>query len=254
MNVQDIVQQAEALTGIPVHISRDPALGQMSAVQLARGPLRLHHIRIHPAHEDVADYLIAFQCGFILRKFGTPPEHRFDLAASRGGRSRVEALIGDHDRGKGLPEAVLRGFRDRLYDGLMLQLVSIPVSLRVDAWIFDGRPDLSPQQKTAITRQLQENLATLKPEIKQMAPEEIVRPSLSLNAAFATFWSRRWDDPLVSMPYRSAGLGASGVQLIERFEATPPGPEHDRALIDAWASELGLSGWYDWVPYSPDDE
>lgn len=43
----------------------------------------------------------------------------------------------------------------------MLQLRSIPVGLRVDAWILDIYPDLAPLQRIFVLQQLQEN---------QMAP------------------------------------------------------------------------------------
>src|SRR4051812_44188735 len=121
MNVEQIVSQVEALTGCPVDVSRDPSIKKMAAVDIARGLLRLHRIRINPAHGDLADYLIGFQCGMILRKFGGPPADRRDFAGSPKGRREAEKLITEHYRGRGFPAQMLRGLRDQLFDGLMLQ-------------------------------------------------------------------------------------------------------------------------------------
>jgi hypothetical protein len=41
-----------------------------------------------------------------------------------------------------------------------------------------------------------------------------------------------------------------GETLRQVSAETPTGPEHDRALIDAWAQALGLSSWFQWRPYS----
>jgi hypothetical protein len=234
-------------------VVRDPSLNRMAAVDMARGPLRLHRIRVNPAHGDVAEYMIVFQCGMILRKFALPPADRYDFGARLKGRRDAEKLVSDHFRGRGLPSQMVRGLRDQLFDGLMLQLVSIPLSLRIDAWVAVDHAELADQQRVAVTRQLQENTATLRPEVKKMAPERIVTPSLTMNSALAAYWSRRWDDPLLSLPYRSANLGQAGLNLLKTFDDIPPTPGHDRELVDGWAKQLGLGGWYEWVPYTLDD-
>jgi hypothetical protein len=257
MSVQDtanqISREVESLTGCPVSISHDPSINRMATVEIARGPVRFHRIRIHPSHVDVVDYLISFQCGLILRKFALPPTERFDLAWSQKGRKEAEELVRDHYRGSGLPAATIKGFCDRLYDGLIVQLISIPLTLRVDSWIVDGYADLVLQQREAVIRLLQENLESLRPEIKKLAPEKIVKPSQVMNSALAKFWSRRWDDPKHSLPYRSINLGVAGRQLLETFDSIPSEPRHDRTLVDGWAKRLGLTGWYEWVPYRLDE-
>ena len=53
-----------------------------------------------------------------------------------------------------------------------------------------------------------------------------------------------------AIPYRAAGVMGMGETLRQVSAETPTGPEHDRALIDAWAQALGLSSWYQWRPYS----
>ena len=247
---QKVIDEVESLTGCPVQVTQDATIGKMAALDMARGPIRLHRIRIHPKFHTEAPYLTCFECGFILRKFTVMPEKRVDFAANPKGRREHEKLVRDHYANKRMPSDVLRGLSDQLFDGLMSQLISIPLAMRVDSWIEDSFPELAAQQKSMVTRQLQDALGTLQPEVRRVAPEKVTKSSLTINAAYALFWSRRWNDTLVSMPYRAANLGVGGGRLLDIYDATSADPRHDTSLVDDWAKELGLNTIYTWVPYS----
>jgi hypothetical protein len=166
--VKRTIDQVEVLTGCRVQIVQDSSIKNMAVLDIARGPMRLHRIRIHPNFGKEADYLTSFECAFILRKFAVPPEKRFDFAAK--GRRDVEKTVSGHYANKQIPADVIRGLADQLFNGLMFQLISIPVPMRVDAWVTDSFPDLVDQQKTMVTQQLQDALGSLKPEVRKIAP------------------------------------------------------------------------------------
>ena len=130
----------------------------------------------------------------------------------------------------------------------MLQLRSIPVGLRVDAWILDTYPDLARLQRVSALQQLQENQATLGPDVRKIAPRKVYDASVSMNAAFAAFWTRAFHDPALSLPYRTAGYEKTGKELLQFFDQLPSEPSHDRELIDLWGTHLSLSSWYQWIP------
>ena len=67
--VQKVVAEVESLTGCPVQVTQDASIRKMAVLDVARGPVRLHRIRIHPNFRDESAYLTCFECGFILRKF-----------------------------------------------------------------------------------------------------------------------------------------------------------------------------------------
>ena len=75
-SVRRTIEEVEALTGCPVQVSHDASIKNMAVLDIARGRMRLHRIRIHPNFGKEADYLTCFECGFILRKFAFPPEQR----------------------------------------------------------------------------------------------------------------------------------------------------------------------------------
>jgi len=218
---------------------------------MARGGASAHTISYKLSPGTQPDYLIACQCGFILRHFAPPPDQRFDLAAAKTGRDIVGRLLSDPGGPPSklkLPPSARERLRDQLFDGLMLQLRSIPVGLRVDAWILDTYPDLAPLQRISVLQQLQENQAALGPDVRKIAPRKIYGASVAMNAAFAAFWTRAFDDLALSLPYRTAGYEKTGRELLKLFDESPTEPSHDRDLIDVWGNHLSLSSWYQWIP------
>jgi hypothetical protein len=197
------------------------------------------------------DYVICFQCGFLLRMFKVSEAERFSLAGSWRGRQETEKLIGDHLRKKGLsyPKEIRSKIVEQFFGGIMQQLRSMPIGLRVDSWLQQSAPGLAEQQKKAIARQLNDNAASLRPDVRQIAPAKVYEANVGMNAAFALFWSRTWNDSLLSMPYKSSGDLATGEKLLKLFDEIPNEPASDKKLIDAWGSHVGLTGWYEFLPY-----
>ena len=130
--VKRTVEEVEALTGCPVQVIQDSSVKNMAVLDIARGPMRLHRIRIHPSFGKEADYITCFQCGLVLRKFAVPPEKRFDFAPAPKGLRDVEKVVSDHCTNKRIPADAIRGLAAQLFNGLIVQLVSIPVSMRVE--------------------------------------------------------------------------------------------------------------------------
>ncbi len=165
------------------------------------------------------------------------------------GLREVNKLVSDHYANKRIPAEVMRDFASQIFNGLMVQLVSIPVSMRVDSWVAESFPHLVDQQKKIVARQIQDALGSLNPDVRKLTPEKVAKSSLTINSAYALFWSRRWDDSLLELPYRSANLSVAGSRLLEIYDSTPSDPSHDTSLVDAWAKSLGLTGYFSWVPY-----
>jgi hypothetical protein len=248
-----IIAEVERASGYPVLVTEDRSLATLASLRMARGKAPAHTITYNPVASTQPDYLIAHQCGFILRLFANTPSERCDFAPAAHGREIVHQLLNGPEgpaRKHRLPPHVVEQLRNQLFDGLMVQLRSIPVGLRVDAWILRDYEDLAPLQRSAVLRQLQEGQAALAPDVRKIAPARVYKASVTMNAAFASFWSRTWDDPALSVPYKAAGYDKPGARLLSIFDEISDEPTADRELVDAWAGELGLSNWYEWVPYS----
>jgi hypothetical protein len=140
-----------------------------------------------------------------------------------------------------------------LTSGLLTQLRSIPIGLRIDDWLWSLGTDLREEQVASARLQLSDNAQVLSPGIRQSFPKKIVKANTAMNAAFALFWATRLEDPSISLPYRSIGADVDGNGLLDIFGEVEPKPDGDCVLVDRWADHLGLSGWYRWVPYRLED-
>ena len=69
-------------------------------------------------------------------------------------------------------------------------------------------------------------------------------------AAFAAYWSKAWNDPLATAPYRETGHLTAGEALLQLWYDVPEDYSSDKRLIDAWGQSLGLQGWYEFLPFA----
>lgn len=242
-STQNIVERLEALSQRPVHITEDATIRNLADIEISRGDMPFHLLRYKPTGTTPPDYLIAYQCGLALRVFETAPDQRFDLGSGEAGRKKLSDLMLDPK----IP-AIVRTMSDRLLDGLLTQLRSYPVGLRVDAWLHENYAELRELQMQGIRAQLEENILALKAGTSGYYPVKLARSNLSMNAAFALHWSRLWNEPPLTLPYKAAGLLERGESLMKIFQKIPPEAVNDRQLIDEWAFDLGIKGWYQFVP------
>ena len=208
--------------------------------------------KYNPALGAEADYAICFQCGYALRIYLAPEAERFDVHTSSRGYQEGEALCVQHFQkvGVAMPATNRSQILRQFIDGLIVQLRSMPIALRVDDWLRRDYPELVEKQKLGNIRQLNENMTCLRPDVGKMTPKKILRPNIAMNAAFAGFWSRAWADPLVVVPYKTSANMADGQALLKLWDEIPDEPTKDRQLIEAWGDYLKLGDWYDVAPFA----
>jgi len=248
--VENVIQAVEKASGIPVIVQADTSMSLIAKVVVARNSAPAHIVSFNPKYGETTDYHIVFQCGFVLRIYQTPPELRFNVVSTDPGRREAAELVMDHlRRGQmNLPEQAVNELSQQFYDGLCLQLRSIPVGMRVDRWIQDTYPALAEQQKTSALRQLAENQGTLSPKVKAIAPDRVYNASISMTAALAAFWGKMFGDTTQTIPYKVGGHLAVGERLLALLDGCPSDPASDRDLIQGWGTELGIQGWYSLAP------
>lgn len=245
---QNLLKTVETRTGRSVLLDDRPLGGTLlSTTRIARESTPAHVILIDPRGRRQTDYLVAWECLHILRVFNEPTEHRFQLSSTSQGETQARQLVASHLGGggaAGIPSHAIAGFTKQIYDGLLLQLRSVPTGLRIDAHLSSEYPDLAQQQRAAVLHQLEDNAKTLAPSVSQLIPPKIRRASLAMNATFALFWARTWNDPATVVPYQASGFVHDGQALFDLFLEIPETPAHDRLLIDSWGKRLDLDGWY----------
>lgn len=247
-----VIRLVEEASRLPVIVQADPSMTLLAAVKIARGSDPAHVVTYNPRLGGSVDYAVVYQCAFVLRLFAAPESERFDFAGTWRGRKETEKLLAEHlkqNKSLNLDRTGRDKLRDQLYDGLMRQLRSVPIGLRVDAWIRQDCPELIEQQRAAIQKQLSENMMSLKPEVRTFAPPRVFEGNVAMNAAFAIYWSRINADPRAAQPYSVTQFAAMGESLLKIWEDIPFNAVNDKNLIDTWGQHLGVSGWYEFQPY-----
>ena len=246
----EVLERVEEESGIPVEVTTDPSLPTLASIKIARAPVSHHVLTYNPTKPGV-DYHIAYQCGFVLRLFENPPDERYEFGGTESGRQTVQELLteqGGIAKKLKLPKATVKQLADQFFDGLLTQLRSVPIGMRIDRWIRETYPVLHEAQEASVDRQQRENAQALNPQIRQMTPPLVFSDNASMNAAYAIFSERLLGKSQYVIPYRSVGFEERGRALLGIWDELPSDARHDRELVDAWAEELELSDWCRWVP------
>jgi len=177
------------VTNRPVVVQEDAGLSVLAHVRIARGDDAMHLLRYKPGGETPPDYYIIYQCGHVLRLYAAPPDRRVDIAVGPEGRQKMVEQM--HDS-RIPPEA--RNMGEMLLGGLVTQLRSIPVGFRIEEWIEQNFPELADLQKHAALAQLAQNLEAIKIAASGIFPRRVGVASVCMNAAFAAYWARKWND------------------------------------------------------------
>ena len=156
---RELLKAVETESGFPVHVREDADLATVASVRLARDPLPAHMISYRPDGKRVLDYLICYQCGFVLRHFAAPPAARGDARSTVAGEAAVHELVRDLAG----PEGAQAELTLLYLGGLITHVRSIPVGLRVAAWLAEHYPVLREQQEEAVLRELAEAQVSLEP-------------------------------------------------------------------------------------------
>ena len=244
-----LMAETEQATGFQVAVTEDSTLRMMSGVAMAAWDRPAHLIRIHPKAPAAVDYYVAYYCGMIQRFFENPPEERLLFGVDDKGRYHFRKMIERMPFAKRLGEAAIIPIGEQLLTGFMNHLRSIPLGLRLDNWIFNEHPEFVEMQRIAIQPQLQENLRSADDKHRSVCPSQVFDATMAINAAFAQFWAEKWDQPELALPYKASGHAAAGEKLLKIFRDVPDFGRTDRALIDAWGTELNVTAWYVWIPY-----
>jgi hypothetical protein len=233
----------EETTGKPVMIVDAPELNVLATIRRAGPHDTSHVLRIKGGSNRVADYLIVFQCRMALRDGSVPRAVLRDNPAVR--EQVIRECVELHSQ---MPVAKARELGSFIYDGLILQLRSMGSGLLVDRWIRQHCSDLQEAQEQAIAIEITNNLGALQPSIRANYPGMVYEASISMNAAYALFGGDLLGKPYLAVPYLSQGYGEKARCLIALAlgNGDPAKEPEDRQIIDSWAQELDISGWYDW--------
>lgn len=242
-----ILARVQERTGKSIQFMRDEQLKVLATLQMARNGAGFHVLRYSPSNEPL-DYLIVYQAGYVLRLFENEPSERFDFAPKPDAGKEVAALVAPTLSMSPADREVLPKFSDAVAQWALMTLRSLPIGLRIDRWIADEYPELKELQRDSIAVQQQQNMGVV---AFKMAKLTVPTTLLALPAAHALFADLLDADASFAVPFEATGLLSLGKELMRVWDEVPADAAHDRELVDRWAHALGMTGWYDWIPYRP---
>lgn len=242
----DLVTKLEHLSKLPVQFVRVDSLSVLSSIKIARNGASYHILQYRPSNEPL-DYYIAQQIGMALRVFEQPMNQRFDFASDGSGEKSLETTIRSSANLSPDDIKLLPVFVKSVHQWAMMQLRSIPIGMRVDAWLFESFPNMRKIISSGLAEQHQMNaeilgmnIGGLFPPLNQLAPA----------TAYALFTDRLLGTNY-SIPFKAAGALAEGNALLEIFDQMRHDSGYDTQLVNAWSRQLRMQDWYQWIPYQP---
>ena len=254
---QAILDRLEQITNISIEFS--PELNSphlLAQLTIARAGAPAHIVRYKPNVPGV-NYNLAFQCGFMLRLFETEPNKRFDFLGFDAGRESILKMLkgpGGIEQKMGVTGAKLDTLATQMFDGIMLQLRSMPIGMRIDDWLYRDYAGLRDEQAASIAGQQNTNAQALGPATRAIVPPTVYNANLSMSASYALFADRLYGQNRFAIPFVSAGYAERGQRLLDIFDSLAPDPVNDRQLVTAYGDELGLSDWFRWGHSTIGDE
>src|SRR5207253_2522725 len=149
------------------------------------------------------------------RLYANPPGERFEFGPDEAGRAEVLRSL---TRPNGLaeklrlPERAAGEYATLLYDGLMTQLRSLPIGMRIDRWIYETYPSLRPAQASAVNEQQRLNVQALNRKTQAATPAKVYTANMAMNAAYALFCDNLYGEGGYTVAYRTAGFATRGRQ------------------------------------------
>ena len=247
---RDVLKACEQRSGRSLTVLQTPNLPTLATIHFADHNRPGHIIEVNADYAWAIDYLVVFQCGMLIRRLEAAEEEPVDIGPSARGLEEVSEALRRNPALTAVPAHALQPVAEQLLAGIITHLRSVPVGFSVDASIFEDFEPLRELQEGVVNIQLKQNEKSLSAADSQLIPKRIGDATNAISAAFAAFWSVRWHKPTVLVPYKTDGHDVKGVRLVDIWTDSDRGG--DSAVIDAWAEELGVAGWYQWLPRSRD--
>ena len=243
---KQLVATVEKTTGYKVVVDTVEDIGEDAQMITARPELPVHTIRISKTKLRHADYIVANQCAMLLRLWAEstripvfgPIAGKVSYFADRTANSKPLSQQ---------PAQVAQQTAMRFAQGMLHQVRSMPLEILTVRDCREFCPDLHDLQAEAVESQLRLLSDILAPKIRSIAPDQIWRNNVSMNAAFALNWSELSGSSLAMLPYESAGFAQIAAKLLGEVNTkSAKTTDAYTQLVDSWAEQVGLRTLYKW--------
>ncbi len=244
---QRLIDLVEQQTAYRVAIDVISGIQEHAQMSSASPGAPTHVIRVNAERRQFADYIVAMQCGMLLILWSDHtrvPGMAFETArcddqARKWAQTEPTASLA--------PDIADR--MSKFYvDGLLRQLSSMPLEIRVARFLFEACPNLREAQTELTNAHLRQLSVVFAPRIRDQVPVDVFKLNVGMNAALALNWARLSGNRVALLPYESTGYLTAAQTLLDLLEpgsSVPTSADHIRS-VDAWADHLSLRSLYRW--------
>ena len=241
-------------SGIEVRLQENKSLGADSKIELAWRYQRPYHL-IQYGASGPNPYLIAnaferirmesaARAAGINRLFSVGPKQRANAV------HQLEREVRKIQSRSTLDPQQLQRYLDSLLHGLPSQLYNMPRDCFIARRLHDSYPWLQDALFVGLAEEMAQSARTLaltEAGAGVNVPPTILRCNLTMNAAYALCVDDIFDGATAyAAVYEPAGVLPAAQRLFALYQAAGTAPDADLDLVDAWAKDLGLTGWYAW--------
>ncbi|MFB3925034.1 MAG: hypothetical protein ACE14T_03190 [Syntrophales bacterium] len=247
-SVNSILELVKEQTGKDIEFIEKSDLPVQASIEIAKKNTDTHHLLYRKSFDDQINYIIANQCGHILRIFGTSEDRRFIPVANRRTMMSYVMQMEDelHRLASVFGQEKIKQMLFLWYEGVVFQVTKMPPDIMIDKWLYDDYPELRQIQLTSLRRQRQIAILSLSEEMMKITPFRIYRASNIMNYAFFKILGDHFGLDFVT-PYHKSIFIMDGSDLARHTERDYVNSlEGDRIMIDEWARRLCLTGWFEW--------
>lgn len=233
-------------TGASVAVGAVPELGFDSELKVATGSGEWHHIMFDPAYRQHWMHFMLSGLVKIRRIWQVATDQRVLPVATRERlpESDEQEL---HDKlGAVVPDEAIAGLSRMMCRGLVRQVTSMPLDIRVEYAISEVYEVHHARQQEYLNQQIHDLEPMFSEAFTLIAPERVYLSGGAMNVALVDASA---DIAGVRAGPRSQGTRARvpgeqlGAILTSIDDPTYVG---DRQAVDRWAEHLGMRDWYAW--------
>jgi len=241
--LSEIIENVREVSRKDIDFRAVTRLPTYASTKIARDRMERHVIYFRENIADRLTYIIAHECGHIIRMMEAPIEKRVVPGTSIRQRGEtIKALdisVEDH------PIQLINMW----IDGLVLQLTNLPVDIRIERWLNREYPGLSDEQQKGLSIDAGKTLAGLSDEVRRITPPKIFQLSNSMTFAYlrgiGEITGERYDREFYG--YRS--ILSAGKTLYKIADSERDDFEGDVTIINSWAKILGLDTAFSWIDF-----
>ena len=242
--VPSIAERVEQVTGKEIDFRLKPKLGVRAITSMARQSMDRHVILFNPNEAPHLSHVLAHECARILRMHATPTEHRKVPA------STPETLRAARDEIRGQAQFLPAHLRDEMIDmwihGLITQVTSQPIDVRIEEWLADNYPGLSEEQKRSLRTETRTITANISPDVRSTTPDTIFKRSNALNYAYLDHIGDILERSFESKFREHPEIVALGQTLSDMIEASDIS---DQELVNRMAAAIDVRHWFVWLNF-----